>query len=223
MKVIIFGATGMVGRGVLRECLADPEITSVLSVSRGTAGQTHEKLKEIIHGNFEDFSVVESQLLGYDACLFCLGISSAGMSEKDYRHVTYDYAMAVGSVLAGLNPGMNFLFISGAGTDSSEKGNVMWARVKGETENALLKLPFKASYMLRPAYIQPLDGIVSRQALYRMIYSLMGVLYPLWKLLFPKYVITTRELGRGMLRLAKEGSPKKVLESWEIKELALKV
>ena len=162
LKVILFGATGMIGQGVLRECLLDPDVTQVLAVSRGPIGQNHEKLRELLHRDFSDFSGSERELSGYDACFYCLGVSAAGMKEADYAHVTYDFALAAARALAKLNPGMTFIYVSGAGTDSSEKGRSMWARVKGRTENALLALPFKAKFMFRPGVIQPMHGITSR-------------------------------------------------------------
>jgi uncharacterized protein YbjT (DUF2867 family) len=219
MRVILFGASGMVGQGVLRECLLDPEIASVLSIVRSSTGQQHPKLREIVHKDFFDFSPIESELSGLDACFFCLGVSSAGMSEEKYRRVTYDIALAAAQTLAKLNPNMTMVFISGAGTDSSEHGRVMWARVKGQTENALLRLPFKAAYMFRPGVIVPLHGINSRTALYRISYLILGPTLPLLKRLFPKYVTTTEKLGRAMLTAAKRGAPKKVLESTDINNL----
>ena len=219
MNVILFGASGMVGQGVLRECLLDSEVTSVLSIVRNSTGQQHPKLREIVHKDFLDFSPIESELLGFDACFFCLGVSSAGMSEEKYRRVTYDIALAAAETLARLNPKMTFVFISGAGTDSSEHGRVMWARVKGQTENALLRLPFKAAYMFRPGVIVPLHGIKSRTALYRIPYAVMGPLLPLLQALIPKYVTTTEKLGRAMLIAAKRGAPKTILESSDINEL----
>jgi uncharacterized protein YbjT (DUF2867 family) len=171
MRVILFGASGMVGQGVLRECLLDPEVTDVLSIVRSSTGQQHPKLREIVHRNFFDFGSIESQLAGFDACIFCLGVSSAGMSEQDYRHITYDITLAAAQTLAKLNPNMTFIFVSGAGTDSSERGRMMWARVKGQTENALLRLPFKTAYMFRPGVIVPLHGIKSRTMLYRIPYD----------------------------------------------------
>src|SRR5262245_3234224 len=143
MKVMIFGTTGMVGQGVLRECLIDPEVESVLSVVRRSSGQTHQKLKELIHDNFFDFSQIENDLSGYDACFFCLGISSAGMSEAEYKRITYDITIAAAQTLLKTNPNLTFVFVSGLGTDSTEKGRTMWARIKGKTENALLQMPFK--------------------------------------------------------------------------------
>ena len=164
MKVIIFGATGMVGQGVLRECLIDPGVESVLSVGRSPTGQQHPRLQEILHDNFFDFSAIEKRLTGYDACFFCLGVSSLGMDAERYRHPTYDLTMAAATTLAKLNPGMVFTYVTGRGTDSTEQGSLMWARVKGKTENDLLKLPFKAAYMFRPAGIQPLHGVRSKTA-----------------------------------------------------------
>jgi uncharacterized protein YbjT (DUF2867 family) len=159
MKVIIFGATGMVGQGVLRECLLDPDVRRVLSIGRSATGQRHEKLRELIRADLLDYSAIENELRGYDACFFCLGITSLGLSEEQYRRVTYDITMAAAKALARLNPDMTFVYVTGAGTDSTEHGRTMWARVKGETENALLRLPFRAAYMFRPAAIQPLHGI----------------------------------------------------------------
>ena len=220
MKIILFGATGMVGQGVLRECLLDREVESVLAIGRAPTGQQHEKLREIIHKDFTDFSAIEGSLAGYDACFFCLGVSAAGMTEQNYRHVTYDFALAAAQALAKLNPGMTFLYISGAGTDGSERSRMMWARVKGQTENALLRLPFKAAYMLRPAYIQPLHGIRSKTRVYRALYAVMAPLYPLWKALLPKYVTTTEQVGRAMIKIAKMGAPKRVLENQDINNLS---
>ena len=216
MKVILFGATGMVGQGVLRECLLDAEVESVLAIGRAATGQEHEKLHEIVHEDFCDFSPVEDKLAGYEACFFCLGVSAMGMSEQAYRRVTYDFTMSAARTLARLNPNMTFIYVSGAGTDSSEHGRIMWARVKGTTENALLQLPFKAQYMFRPAFIQPLDGIRTKTKLYRVFYAMMAPMFPLWKALFPKYVTTTEDLGRAMIRVAKRGAPKRVLESRDI-------
>ena len=169
MKVILFGATGMVGQGVLRECLLDPGVESVLAVGRSPTGQRNAKLREIVHDNFLDFSAIESELAGFDACFFCLGVSSVGMSEDRYRHLTYDITLAAARTLSKLNPGMVFVYVTGRGTNSTEQGSLMWARVKGKTENDLLKLPFKAAYMFRPAGIQPLHGIRSKTAWYQAI------------------------------------------------------
>ena len=222
MKIILFGATGMVGQGVLRECLLDPDIESVLTVVRSPLGQPQgeeKKVREIIHSDFTDFSAVENQWLGYDACFFCLGVSSIGMSEKDYAHVTKDFTLAAAVPLSRLNPNMTFIYVSGTGTDSSERGHVMWARVKGETENRLLRLPFKGVYMFRPGLIQPLHGIKSKTPLYRILYLFMGPFTPLLTALFPKIVTTTEQVGRAMIRIAKQGAPKRLLENKDINAL----
>jgi uncharacterized protein YbjT (DUF2867 family) len=215
MRVILFGATGMVGQGVLRECLRDPEVERVLVIGRSSIGNQNEKVREIVHRDFLDFSSIEAQLGGYDACFFCLGVSSVGMKEQDYTRVTYDYTMAAAEVLAKQNPGMTFIYVSGTGTDSSEKGSLMWARVKGRTENTLFKLPLKA-YAFRPGYVQPLDGIKSKTRLYSALYSAVGALYPLLLAIFPKYVTTTEQVGRAMICVAQRGAPKRLLENDDI-------
>lgn len=219
MKVILFGATGMVGQGVLRECLLDKGVERVLTVGRSTTGGTEQRLQEIALKNLYDYSSVETQLAGYDACFFCLGISSAGMSEADYRHVTYDMTLAAATVLARLNPRMTFVYVSGLGTDSSEKGRVMWARVKGATENALLKLPFKAAYMFRPGIIRPLHGVRSKTALYQTFYTLLGPLLGLLAWISPDSVTTTEQVGKAMLKVARDGAPTRFLENRDINRL----
>lgn len=215
MNVIVFGATGMVGQGVLRECLLDGAVQRVLSIVRNASGQQHRKLREIAHRNFLDFSDIERELSGFDACFFCLGVSSVGMTEQDYRRVTCDFTLAAAQTLVKLNPGMTFVYVSGAGTDSSETGRSMWARVKGQTENALLRLPFKAAYMFRPALIQPLHGIQSKNKSVRFFYVLTKPLLPLLRM-FPRYVTTTEQLGHAMLGVARNGYSKRVLESADI-------
>jgi uncharacterized protein YbjT (DUF2867 family) len=216
MRVVLFGATGMVGQGVLRECLLDPDVESVLSVGRSATGQPHVKLRELVHRDFLDCSPIESELSGFDACFFCLGVSSAGMKEDDYRRITYDFTMAAARTLARLNPDMTFVYVSGMGTDSSERGRTMWARVKGKTENELLGLPFKAAYMFRPGLIVPLDGIKSKTRLYRAFYAGMAPLLPLLNAAFPKYVTTTAQVGRAMIKVARQGAAKPVLENSDI-------
>lgn len=215
MNVIVFGATGMVGQGVLRECLRDPDVQRVLSIGRSATGQRHEKLRELIRADLLDYSAVENELRGYDACFFCLGVTSAGMPEDRYRRVTYDVTMAAAQTLARLNPNMTFIYVSGAGTDSTEHGRTMWARVKGETENAILRLPFRAAYMFRPGAIQPLHGITSKTRWYQLMYTLANPLLT-WMQRFPKYVTTTEKLGRAMIKVARQGYPKRVLESVDI-------
>jgi len=219
MRVVLFGSTGMVGRGVLRECLLDPRVTAVLTVGRKATGRSDPKLKELVHTDLFDYSGIERELEGYDACFFCLGISSARMKEADYRHITYDLTLAAATVLARLNPAMSFSYVSGAGTDSSERGRVMWARVKGATENALLKLPFKAAYMFRPAAIRPLHGIKSKTPLYNAFYVALGPLLWLIGALAPGLVTTTERVGRAMLQVTVDGYPTPVLESRDINRL----
>ncbi len=221
MKVILFGATGMVGQGVLRECLLDPGVEHVLSVGRSATGQQHPKLKELVQADLMDLSRVEDTLTGYDACFFCLGVSAAGMSEQDYRRITYDLTLAAARTLSSRNPGMTFIYVSGMGTDSTEKGRAMWARVKGETENALLRLPFKAAYMFRPGFILPLHGVRSRTRLYRATYAVMRPLGPMLRALFPRHVMTTEQLGRAMLEAVRRGAPKHVLEAPDLVELSV--
>jgi len=216
MKAILFGATGMVGQGVLRECLLDAGVESVLVVGRSPTGQQHPRLREIVHDNFTDFSAIESELTGYDACLFCLGVSSVGMDAERYRHLTYDITMAAATTLAKLNPAMVFSYVTGAGTDSTEQGRVMWARVKGKTENDLLKLPFKAAYMFRPAGIQPLHGVKSKTGWVQAIYVVAAPLLTWLNRVAPKYMTTTEQLGHAMIKVARDGFPKPVLESEDI-------
>ena len=212
----------MVGQAVLRECLLDPEVERVVSIVRRATGTQHPKLREVVHADFHDFTSIAPQLTGLDACLFTLGVTSAGMSEQEYRRVTYDITMAAATMLLRLNPQLTFVFVSGAGTDSTERGRVMWARVKGAAENALLRMPFKGAYMFRPAAIQPLHGIRSRTTSYRIAYTVMSPVLPLLRRLFPQYLTTTETLGRAMIEVAKHGAPKQVLESKEINELATK-
>jgi uncharacterized protein YbjT (DUF2867 family) len=219
MRIILFGTTGMVGLGVLRECLLDQQVELVLSIGRTRTGQQHPKLREILQPDLFDLTGIESQLRGFDACFFCLGVSSAGMTEAAYRRMTYDLTVTVAQTLVRLNPTMTFVYVSGAGTDSSERGRTMWARVKGATENALLRLPFKAAYMFRPGAIRPLHGIRSKTASYRILYMLMAPLLPLLQRAFPKYVTTTEQMGRAMLHAARTGAPKSILESADINAL----
>jgi len=219
MKVILFGATGMVGQGVLRECLLDPGIDAVLAVGRSPLREQQPKLREIVQSDFTDYSAIESQLTGYDACFFCLGVSSIGMAEERYRHLTYDITLAAAKTLARLNPQMVFVYVTGRGTDSTERGSLMWARVKGKTENDLLKLPFKAAYMFRAAGIQPLHGIRSKAAWVQAIYVGAAPLLSLLNRMAPKYMTTTEQVGRAMIKVVREGYPKAVLESEDINRL----
>ncbi|OKO69692.1 epimerase [Bradyrhizobium sp. NAS80.1] len=219
MRVIVFGATGMVGQGVLRECLIDPGIERVLVVGRSPTGVRNAKLTEIIHGDFMDYSTIEVRLTGFDACFFCLGVSSIGMNEERYRHLTYDITLAAATTLARLNPQMTFVYVTGAGTDSTEQGALMWARVKGKTENDLFRLPFKGAYMFRPGAIQPLHGARSKTAWVQAVYD---VSWPLWSVLrriAPRLVTSTEQIGRAMIRVARDGYPRRVLEMEDINSL----
>lgn len=222
MKALIFGATGMVGQGVLRESLLATDIEQVVVVGRTAVETTNPKLQSLVVADLTRISAVEAQLHGYDACFFCLGVSSSGMDEAQYSRLTYDLTLAVAEVLARLNPNMTFVYVSGAGTDSSEKGKSMWARVKGRTENALLRLPFKAVYLFRPGMIQPLNGATSKTSVYRWTYIVMAPLMPLLRRLFPRQVLTTVSVGQAMLGVARHGAASAVLEAPAIAAAALR-
>ncbi len=216
MNVILFGATGMVGQGVLRECLLDPGVDQILSIVRTPTDQQNPKLRELVHDDFFNYSEIAHQLAGFDTCFFALGVSSAGMDEAKYTHLTHDLTLAAATTLARLNPQMTFLYVSGAGTDSTERGRTMWARVKGRTENDLLKLPFRAAYMFRPGIIQPLHGIRSKTRIYQAFYNILNPILPLLKSAFPQAITNTEQLGRAMLNVARNGYPKPILESKDI-------
>jgi nucleoside-diphosphate-sugar epimerase len=219
MNILIYGATGMVGQGVLRECLLDPDVQLVQTIGRSATGINNPKLREIVRSDLFHYSGEEPELRGFDACFFCLGVSSAGMAETDYYRLTYKLTTTAADTLARLNPQMTFIYVSGAGTDSSEQGRTTWARVKGKTENAILRLPFRASYMFRPAAIEAVHGERSKTSAYRLAYAVFSPLLPLFRRLFPNYVSTTEEVGRAMLRVAKQGAPKKILENADIRAL----
>jgi len=210
----------MVGQGVLCECLLSNDVTDVLTIGRTATGQQNPKLREVTLKDLTDLSAVAVDLANYDACFFCLGVSSAGLNEQDYTRVTYDLTLSVGRALVKASPGMTFIYVSGTGTDSSEKGRSMWARVKGRTENDLLKLGFKGAYMFRPGYIQPLDGIKTKTPVYRVFYAVLAPLYPLLKAVAPGYVTTTRQVGRAMIQVALRGSTKTDFENRDINALA---
>lgn len=219
MNVLLFGATGMVGQGVLRECLLDPGVSLVQTVGRSATGAQHPKLREIAHSDLSHYDAIESKLSGFDACFFCLGVSSAGMKEAEYERVTYGISIAAAEVLCRLNPKMTFIYVSGAGTDSSEHGRSMWARVKGKTENALLRLPFAAAYMFRPGIIQASHGARSKTPAYRLAYVFFNPLLPLLRWAFPNYVLSTEEIGLAMLAVARQGYSKRVLETKDIRSI----
>jgi uncharacterized protein YbjT (DUF2867 family) len=216
MKVLVFGATGMVGQGVLLECLRDPGVELVVTVGRSATGVQNGKLQEIVHRDMSNYAGMEESLTGFDACFFCLGVSSAGMKEADYERITYGLTMAAAGMLSRVNEGMTFIYVSGAGTDSSEQGRSMWARVKGRTESALLRLPLQA-YMFRPGLIEPLDGIKSKTSGYRAFYAMARPLFPLVRRMFPNQVVSTRDISRAMLNVARRGYAKKVLEPRDIR------
>lgn len=220
MKVILFGGSGLVGQGALRECLLDPDVDAVLAIGRNASGQHHPKLKELVQEDVGDLAMLEHELKGYGACLFCLGVSAVGRSEAEYRRVTYDLTLRIAQTLERLNPKMTFVYVSGGGTDPTEKGLTMWARVKGATENALLAMPFERAYMLRPGFVRPLHGAAPKTPWYRVLHALVGPVYPMLKRLFPGQVTTTEELARAMLHLLKNGAAERVLENRDIAALA---
>jgi uncharacterized protein YbjT (DUF2867 family) len=216
INAIIFGATGMVGEGVLHESLNHVDVESVLVIGRRSCNVKHQKLKELIHADFFDYSTVEEHLKGYHACYFCLGVSSVGKNEKEYTRITYDLTMSAARTLSRLNPGMTFCYVSGAGTDSTEKGRIMWARVKGKTENDLMKLLFKAAYAFRPGFIKPIKGLKNGY----LVSKILGVIYPVLKALFPKYVCTLHDLGLAMIQVTLTGYPQRTIENKDIAQLA---
>jgi uncharacterized protein YbjT (DUF2867 family) len=216
VRAIITGATGMVGEGVLHECLLHPDVESVLVINRRPCGVSDPRLKEIIHGDFFDLSAIESQLTGYNACFFCLGVSSIGMKEPEYTKISYTLTMNVAQTLSRLNPGMTFCYVSGAGTDSSKKGTLMWARVKGKTENDLARLPFKATYAFRPAFILPTKGLKNALSFYKYINWLYPIIHPL----FPNSFGTLREVGQAMINCVLFTPDRKILYTRDIAELA---
>jgi len=210
----------MVGQGVLRACLLDPGVTQVLVIGRRPTGQQQAKLRDVVLDDLFTVPSLGDQLNGYDACFFCLGVSAVGLKEEAYRRVTYDLTLTVAEALVARNPGMTFIYVSGQSTDSTAQGSVMWARVKGATENAVSALPFKATFMFRPGYIQPMHGIKSSTSWYRLLYSAVGPLYPLLRRLFPRNVTNTDAVGQAMIEVARRGAPKHILENREINELS---
>jgi uncharacterized protein YbjT (DUF2867 family) len=217
MKVLLFGATGMVGQGALRECRLDPDVTEVLAIGRTPTGVDDPKLREITHADFLDFDPIAGELAGFDACLFCLGVSSAGMNEQAYTRITYDVTIAAARAVLVASPDATFIYVSGAGTDTSESGRSMWARVKGKTENDLLSMTPKA-YMFRPGIILPVHGVVSKTPLYRGIYAALRPLNPLLRR--APSVTTSEQVGRAMLAVAKHGASTHVLDNKLINTLA---
>jgi uncharacterized protein YbjT (DUF2867 family) len=220
MNVIITGATGMVGKGVLLECLDHESVEKVLVIGRNPVDISHPKLAELIHNDFSDFSTVKEQLAGYGACFLCMGISSVGMKEDDFKRVTYDYTLSLARELLPLNPKMTITYVSGEGTDSSEKGRVMWARVKGKTENDLIKLGFKQAFMFRPGLIIPLRGIKSRTKAYQFVYDYFMWLVRLFKAVAPNAVVNTTQLGKAMINAALYGYNSAIIKPKDIIQLA---
>ncbi len=221
MKVVIFGATGMVGKGVLLECLDDARVEQVLLVSRHPTDVSHPKIREIVHGDFMEFGNIQTTFADLDACFYCLGVTVVGLNESQYYHLTYDLTLAAATALASVTAGrLTLCYVSGEGTDSTERGRTMWARVKGKTENALLRLPFKVAVMFRPGYIQPLRGLRSKTRWYQALYDVIGPLYPILRRLFPRYVTTTVNVGRAMIHVAATESSKQILSSADINQLS---
>ena len=220
LSVVIFGATGMVGSGVLRECIEDVHVRRVLVIGRGSCSVTNPKLRELVRADLFHYDDVQHDLTGYDACFFCLGVSAVGMDEPSYTRITLDIAASAADALGAASPGLRFCFVSGAGADSTERGRAMWARVKGRTENRLLATPTIDAYVFRPGYIQPLKGVRSRTPQYRWFYAVMGPLYPLIERVLPGYATTTVKLGRAMIGVAARGFRKRILGSREINEAA---
>jgi uncharacterized protein YbjT (DUF2867 family) len=219
VKVLLFGATGMVGQGVLRECLLDPGVERVLAVGRSATGRQSPKLRELVVPDVANLGEIERELVGFDACFFCLGVSSIGMAEERYAQLTYDLTLAVARTLVRCSPSLTFVHVSGAGTDSTERGRSMWARVKGRTENELRRLPFKAAYMFRPGAILPRHGVRSKTRWVRLLYLLAAPVGPAWQALFPNTITTTEQVGRAMLRVARDGYATPILETRDINRL----
>lgn len=219
MRVLIFGATGMVGAGVLLECLAAPDVEAVVAVGRSPVLPQHPKLRQVIHADLFHLADIESQLQPFDACFFCLGVSSVGMQEAEYSRLTYELTLGVATVLARLNRTMTFVYVSGASTDSSEQGKTMWARVKGRTENSLQRVPFKAVYLLRPGAIQPVKGVRSKTPIYHAVYVVLGPLLALISAVAPHAILTTEGVGLAMLDVARHGARNPVLEAGDLKDI----
>ncbi len=220
MRVLLFGSTGMIGGGALLECLADARVTSVQAISRSPTGVSHPKLTEVLHRDFFDLQPVADRFRGCDACFYCLGVTAVGLDEAAYSRATYDLTLVAAKAYLAANPSGTFCYISGAGADSTERGRTMWARVKGRTENALLKLGFTRVYVIRPGFIQPVKGVRSKTAWYQAFYTTVAPLSPLIRLLLPGVATTTAALGRALIELAAAGFPKAIVMTRDINRLA---
>lgn len=218
MKVVLFGTSGMVGSGVLLECLDDDRVTSVVSIARSASGVRHDKFREVLHQDFFEYAGLEDELRATDAAFFCLGTTSNGKPESEYRRLTADLVVLAARALLAVSPELTFCFVSGQGTDSSARGRIMWARVKGEAENALLALPFKAAYMFRPGVIRPLRGVRSKTPLYQAGYVVLGPLLPLAQKILPNLITTTVTIGRAMINVSAHGFPRRILETADINQ-----
>ena len=210
----------MVGAGVLLECLDDPRVQSVLAIGRSPTGRSHPKLREILRTDFFSYDGLQSEFASCDACFFCLGVTSVGLDEAEYTRLTYDLTTAAARAMAAVNRNMTFCYVSGVGTDSTGRGRTMWARVKGTTENAIFALPFKAAFMFRPGFIQPVKGVRSKTAWYQAVYNVLAPVSPLLLRLAPNQVTTTARLGRAMIEVADRGFDERILHPREINALA---
>lgn len=219
MKVIIFGATGMIGQAILCQCLIDSEITEIQTIGRTPTKIQEPKIHELIHQDLYNYEGLEDKLSGFDACFFCLGTTSAGKVEAEYEHITYDLTLSAATILSELNPQMTFIYISADGADTTEKSTIMWAKIRGKIENVLFRLPFKAVYIFRPGIIQPKHGIQSKTKAYRLFYSLAKPILPILRFLLPNYVATTESIGRAMLLVAKHGYENKILKSRDFEKI----
>lgn len=223
IKVIITGSTGMIGKGILYECLENPSISSILLINRTSIEMEHEKIKEILIEDFHNLSPFRDVLSGYDACYYCLGVSSYRMKEKEYNEITYKMTLHLAKLLSDINPDLSLCYVSAVGSDSSEQGRSMWARVRGKTENAILKLPLKSAYLFRPGYVQPMKGIKSKTSMYTTMYTIVKPFYPIFKYLIPNKVTTTSAIGKAMIYTSLHGSDKTILYNKDINELAVKL
>ena len=220
MRIVLFGATGMIGSGSLIECLDHPDVASVLAVGRRTCGLKHAKLDELVHEDFLDYSRIQGRFEGHDACFFCLGVSAAGISEEAYTRITRDFTLAAARTLWHVNPDLSFCYISGAGADEEEESRMMWARVRGGLENRLLELDGGPTWIFRPGFVQPVKGVTSRTTLYKAAYAVLGPVFPVLDRIAPRHVTTTERLGLALIRAARDGAPRSRLDNADINAMA---